>query len=75
MAERVMIALSKKGMSRQKAHELVRELAQKVFKKGGHLKEEIKKLEKFSGKELEELFDYSTYVGEAEKIVENAVKE
>ncbi len=74
MAERVMIALSKNGMSRQEAHELVRTAAQKAFKEETHLKDEIEKLGKFSEKELEELFDYSTYVGMAEKIVENALK-
>ncbi len=74
MAERVMIALSKKGMSRQEAHELVREAAQKAFTEGRHLKEEIKKLKKFSEKELNELFNYASYTGMAEKIVENAVK-
>ena len=74
MAERVMIALSKKGMGRQEAHELVREAAQKAFKEGINFREEIKKLKKFSEKELEELFDYTTYVGKAEQIVENAVR-
>ncbi|MDD5022847.1 MAG: adenylosuccinate lyase [Candidatus ainarchaeum sp.] len=74
MAERVMIALSKKGVGRQEAHEIVREIAQKAFKEGKHLKEEVKKLGKFTSKELEELFDYSSYIGDAERIVENAVK-
>jgi len=74
MAERVMIALTKKGVGRQEAHELMRVLSQKVFKERGHLKDEIRKLKKFSNEELDELFDYSTYIGEAEEIVEKAVK-
>lgn len=79
MAERLMIAITdKKMMGRQEAHELVRKLSQRAFIEKKHLKElfaasEIGK--KFSKKEIEELFDYSSYIGEAEKIVERALKD
>lgn len=76
LSERVMIALTNKGMARQEAHELVRQLAQVAFRNGRHLKDVLKeKTKHFSEKELNELFDYSTYIGEAEKIVEDSVND
>jgi adenylosuccinate lyase len=77
MAERIMMELVMRGTGRQEAHELVRELAQKAFNEKKGLKEVLAASpqgKKFSQKELDALFDPSTYVGEAEKIVENAVK-
>jgi adenylosuccinate lyase len=74
MAERVMIALSEKGMGRQEAHELVRTLAQQAFREKRNLKELVKEKKLFSEKELDGLFDPATYIGAAEKIVEEAVK-
>ncbi|MDD5337240.1 MAG: adenylosuccinate lyase [Candidatus ainarchaeum sp.] len=79
MAERLMIAITEKGMmGRQEAHEYVRELSQKAFREGKHLKELFAASEagkKLGRKEVDKLFDYSTYVGESEKIVERALKE
>lgn len=75
MAERLMIALTDKGVGRQEAHELVRKLAVVAFENGKHLKDVAsKQLKELSKKELDAIFDYSTYIGEAEKIVENAVR-
>ncbi len=77
MAERVMIALVQKGVGRQEAHEAIRELAQKAFREKRNLKEvlaEDKLGAKFSKKELEDLFDPSTYLGMADKIVDGALK-
>lgn len=78
MAERLMIEITdKKLMGRQEAHEFVRELSQKAFREGKHLKSIFSASEigkKFSKKEIEDLFDYSTYIGEAEKIVDRALK-
>ena len=77
MAERVMMELVMRGTGRQEAHELVRELAQKTFSEKKDFKEVFSARpqgKKFSQKELDALFDPSTYTGEAEKIVENAVK-
>ncbi|PIN83788.1 hypothetical protein COV61_02115 [Candidatus Micrarchaeota archaeon CG11_big_fil_rev_8_21_14_0_20_47_5] len=79
LAERVMITLTKKGMGRQEAHELVRVCSQEAYSKGIHLQKvleankECKKL--LSLHELKELFDPSTYIGQAEKLVEKSVKE
>ena len=39
MSERLMIALTERGMGRQEAHELVRTMAQEAFSKGRHLKD------------------------------------
>ncbi len=76
MAERVMIYLTdKKGMGRQDAHELVRTLAQEAFEGGRHLKDLLLEKKVLNREEAAELFDYSTYIGQAEKIVEEAVKD
>ncbi len=76
MAERVMIYLvEKKGMGRQEAHELVRVLAQSAFQDNRHLKEVLLEKRVLAKGEADELFDYNTYIGQAEKIVEEAVKD
>lgn len=75
MSERIMIYLvDSKKIGRQEAHELVRTLAQEAFAKKRHLKELILERKVLSKKEADELFDYSTYIGHAEKIVEDAIK-
>lgn len=61
-------------MGRQEAHELVRTLAQQAFREKRNLKELVKEKKLFSEKELDGLFDPATYIGAAEKIVEEAVK-
>ena len=74
MAERLMIALTA-SIGRQEAHELVRRLALEAKKNNRHLKDLAKeKIKQLSSKQLDALFDVSTYIGEAEKIVELAVK-
>jgi len=76
MAERVMIYLTeKKGMGRQDAHELVRTLAQEAFAGGLHLKDLLVERKVLDRNEAAELFDYTTYIGQAEKIVEDAVRD
>jgi adenylosuccinate lyase len=62
-------------MGRQEAHEKVRELAQQAFKEKRELKELAKEERLLPDSELETLFDPHTYIGMAEKIVEEAVKE
>jgi adenylosuccinate lyase len=77
MAERVMMALVAKGMGRQEAHELIRDLAQKAFREKKGLKEMLRESgegKKFSEKELEELFDPATYLGKADEIVDSALE-
>jgi len=80
MAERLMIVLTNAGMGRQDAHEFVRKLAIEAKDKNKHLKdvakEKIKQLSKnnqINEKELDDVFNYATYVGEAEKIVDDAI--
>lgn len=75
MAERLMIALTKKGMGRQEAHEMVRELAHKAFGEKRHLKELVIEKKLLQGEEADEVFDYAGYIGEAERIVEEATKD
>jgi adenylosuccinate lyase len=76
MAERLMIALTEKGvMGRQEAHEKVRTLAQQAFREKRDLKELAKSEKLLPETELEMIFDPHTYIGMAEKIVEEAVKE
>lgn len=77
MAERVMIALVKKGVGRQEAHELVRTLAQTAFREKKALKDLLKESEagkKFQEKELDGLFDPATYLGKADEIVDAAIE-
>ncbi|MFH1306571.1 MAG: adenylosuccinate lyase [Candidatus Micrarchaeota archaeon] len=79
LAERIMIELTKKGMDRQEAHELMRESAKKAFSEKKSLQEilsedaQVKKL--LSKKQLEKLFDAHTYIGKANEIVKNTVSE
>ena len=77
LSERLVGALVDKGMGRQKAHELVREVAMEAFSGKMGMREvaerdaRVKKL--LGRKELEGLFDYRSYIGQADKIVRRAV--
>ncbi|HIP16602.1 MAG TPA: adenylosuccinate lyase [Methanothermococcus okinawensis] len=79
MAERVMMTLAKKGMGRQRAHEVVRRCTMRAYEESRHLKEVLREddeiMKYLREEELEELFDYSTYIGLAPKIVDNVIKE
>ena len=81
MAERLMIALTDekvmgkgKAIGRQEAHELVRELAQQAFREKKELKDLVAQKNLLQDRELKTIFDPKTYIGMAEKIVEEAVK-
>jgi adenylosuccinate lyase len=75
MSERIMIHLVESGrLGRQEAHEAVRLLAQEAFARKMHMKELVLERKLLNRKEADELFDYTTYVGQAKKIVEDAVK-
>ncbi len=78
IAERLMIEITeKKIMGRQDAHEFIRELSQRAFREEKHLKSlfiKCKVGKKFTKNEIDMLFDYSTYIGDAEKIVQRALK-
>ncbi len=77
LAERVMIELTKKGMGRQDAHELVRTCSQEAYEKKVHLLRVLEANPKCKGllspQELKAIFDPSTYIGKAEEIVDRAV--
>ena len=77
MAEAAMIALVKKGVGRQDAHEMLRSASMKAQEKGTTLKEEICYSESmsdmFSSEELDALLDPKNYIGRAEEIVDNAL--
>ena len=74
MAERLMIYLTEKGMGRQEAHEKIRQAAQFAFTNKKHLKDVVIANKIISKEEAEKLFDYESYIGDAVRIVENAVR-
>jgi len=79
MAEAVMVALTERGMNRQRAHEVVRECAMDSFKSGKPLKDflaknrEVTKL--LSGKELDKLLKPENYTGSSVEQVDATVNE
>ncbi|MFQ6137113.1 MAG: adenylosuccinate lyase [Candidatus Hydrothermarchaeales archaeon] len=83
MAEAVMIALTKRGMGRQEAHELLRELAAKAFEEDRHLANvlaEDPRVTKYLTKdEIEDIMDPHKYIGTAveqvRKVLEIARRE
>jgi len=74
MSEAVMIALTKKGMSRQEAHELLRKLTLKSEMEKRPLKEVLLEdkivSQKLSEKEIDEALDPRNYLGTALEQVE-----
>lgn len=74
LAERVMIALTSKGVGRQEAHELLRECSIQARKEKSSLLEVLSKNKLVSSKlarnDLETLLDPKTYIGKAVEIVE-----
>jgi len=78
MAEHLMIALVKKGVGRQEAHELLRKAAIKTTKENKTFKEVLMKDElikkKFTEKELDWYLDPENYLGTAIQQVENVIK-
>lgn len=78
MAESVMIALAKKGVNRQEAHERLRKLAVKSETERRRFKEILLKDEivgeKLSAREIEAALNPRNYLGTALRQVENVVK-
>jgi len=78
MSEAVMIALTRKGMNRQKAHELIRRLAIKSEVEKRPFKETLLKNDAvqrmLSEKEVDEALDPRNYLGTAIKQVDLAVQ-
>jgi len=71
-SQRVMLALTHKGLSRNEAYELVQRNAMKVWEQGGHLKERLmadtEVMRYLTKDELEELFDLRFYVRHVDTI-------
>ena len=78
MSEAVMLTLAKKGLGRQKAHELTRQLAIKSHKEHRAFKEvlaEDKTAQKMlSPKEIEEVMDPQNYLGTALEQIERVIE-
>ncbi|MEM4348750.1 MAG: adenylosuccinate lyase [Candidatus Anstonellaceae archaeon] len=78
MAERIMIELTKRGMGRQEAHEIIRQSTMEAFEQKKGLQEVLSKNPAVAAlikkEELALLFDPKEHIGEAEKIVENVIK-
>jgi adenylosuccinate lyase len=79
MSEAVMIYLTKKGMSRQEAHKLLRELSLKSMAEDVHLSEVLKRDERvrrlLTEQEIDELTRPENYLGEAQKLIDKAISE
>ncbi|MGD8544233.1 MAG: adenylosuccinate lyase [Candidatus Bathyarchaeota archaeon] len=78
MSEAVMIALARKGVDRQKAHELIRRLAMKSGVAKQPFKETLLKdktvRETLSEKEIDDALNPRNYLGTAKKQIELTVK-
>jgi adenylosuccinate lyase len=78
MSEAVMLALAKKGLGRQKAHELTRELAIKSHNQQREFKEILSEnstiKELLNKKEIEEVMDPRNYLGTATKQIEQVIE-
>jgi len=78
MSEKIMIALVRKGMGRQDAHELLRRSAMESYEKGEPLKEillrnpEVKK--RFTEEEIDNYLDPRNYIGTAREQVDEVLK-
>ncbi len=77
MSEAVMIALTKKGLSRQEAHEMVRRLSMLAYEKRRHLKDVLIESEirdYFSEEEIEKMLKPENYLGTAEEKIDMVVE-
>jgi adenylosuccinate lyase len=73
MSESVMIALARKGLGRQEAHRLVRDVAMKARGKGQHLHAALKADKRVTAhltdREIDEAMRPDKYIGKSEEIV------
>jgi len=78
MSEAVMLAIAKKGLGRQKAHELTRQLAVKSHNEQRQFKEvlaeNITVKELLSQNEIEQVMDPRNYLGTASKQIERVIE-
>jgi adenylosuccinate lyase len=77
MAERIMLALVQKGLPRQEAYKIIRELSLKSINENRSFKEILEsdpRVSKvISKEELEVLINPYTYIGQAREIVNNVI--
>ncbi|TSC74980.1 MAG: adenylosuccinate lyase [Parcubacteria group bacterium Gr01-1014_30] len=78
MAEALTTELTKRGMVRQKAHDILRKSSHKALSKNIHLKEVLAKnkevLKYLEKKELEKIMDYKKYTGLSTEKTEQIIK-
>ena len=78
MSESIMLALTKKGMARQSAHQLVRDLSLRSIEMNVPLKEvllsEKRVIELFSPREMDALLNPKNYLGTTHEQVEGALR-
>ena len=74
--EAIMMKLVEKGMSRQSAHEIMRQCAMEAKEKKKHLKEILMERKEISYKieDIESLFNAENYIGRAKEIVDLTLK-
>ncbi len=79
MAEAVMMAMVRKGVGRQDAHEMMRRISMKAADTGTHLRDQMMADKAvsalFKPEEIDAVLDPKSYIGEAEKTVERTLKE
>ncbi len=77
MAEAVLLALANKGMGRQEAHELVRQVSMKAEEQGKGLKAALKEnkavTKLLSAKDLDAVMEPDNYVGKAPELVDRTI--
>lgn len=78
LTEAVMMALARKGMGRQKAHELLREASITAFREGASIKEVLLRMPEvksyLSEAEIEELMRVESYLGKVDELIQRAVE-
>jgi adenylosuccinate lyase len=77
LTEAVMMALAKKGMGRQRAHELLREVSIAAFREGTTIKDALLKRpeirERLSEQEIEDLMRPENYLGKIDELMDRAI--
>lgn len=78
LTEAVMMALAKKGVGRQSAHELMRKASMKAFNEGIPIRDVLSSMpevtKRLTKKEIEGLMKAENYTGKASELAERAVK-
>ena len=78
LSEAVMIEMTKRGVSRQEAHEILRQAAMRAYEHNSSLLEELLKdgriMKYFREDELREILKPENYLGTAKERVERVVK-